>query len=295
MMNTHQEWLSFDHFMAYANLIKELRLFNTYVLDEIWSKHLGFLKASDQQRVDPAAHSGFSSSYGTDWEEIPLHNGLVGITIHFDAYRHAFVKFVQTIRDHNPSASTALVVDQESFELEQQLEKWNRIYEQLNVHFVVADHAASALRIVRHLKKRGVVMVYLDGLTGVGQDNAPITVPFISHPIHLRSGLFRLLSQTDTPIVAFIPESDDTIVYSPPLRSRNSEELAQYVMAFFRRRLLAQPAHWRLWYRHHHYVSQPSIFVQGPPNSSSTMIRCADYAPSLLLDIATGEIYEDMG
>ena len=295
MTNTHDELLTFDHFMAYANLIKELRLFNTYPLNEIWHEHLAFLETSDQQRLDPASHAGFRSALGGDWGDVTRDRGIVGITMHFGAYRHAFVKFVQTIREHNPSTTTTLVVDQESFDLEQRLEPWNRIYEELNVHFVVAEHAASALRIVRHLKKGGAVVVYLDGLTGAGQDESPITVPFVSHPIHLRSGLFRLLSQVDAPAVAFIPESNDTLVYSPPLQSRNPEALAEYIMSFFRRRLLAQPAHWRLWYRHHRYINQAPIFGEHSPSNTSEMIRCADSLPHLLLDTTTGDIYEDLG
>ncbi|GGE69557.1 hypothetical protein [Priestia taiwanensis] len=296
-MTTVERVLSFDYFMSLSNIIKELTYFGAYDPIQVWEGYCKYIEKSESHKQKPIPTKGFQKISGFSLEglqELYKERGLALVLMHYGNYRYTKSTILNAIMKIKAEKPVLLVVDEESYKSESQFEVIAKLYSELNIQMIIAENASSGLRIARHLKNGGIVVLYLDGMTGYGKDKSPIRVPFISSEISLRSGFFRLLEKTQVPVIGAISPTDDELLISLPIISDKFEATASSLMSFFRQTLLADPSQWRLWYRHH-------LFVEGLPNTmnmqkkpNTTTWICNQVSPKIMLEEETGDVYQYM-
>jgi hypothetical protein len=293
--------LSYDYFMAYANIIRELRCFAYYKPAEIFKRYREYILRSDQHRADLSTHSGFTKMVGfsvSDLAQLYSEHGMVLVLIHYGAYRHAVASIFECLmeRSNGLKKDVLIVVDQESYTSEQQVTSWKDLHVRMNVNcrYIIAENPMIGLQIMRHLQRGGVVVLYLDGMTGVGEDKSPIILPFISSHVRFRSGFFRLLAKIRIPVVGIISTDDDsTLLVSAPIDPIDEVMTVSTLVSFFRAVLLREPSQWRLWYRHHLFVETTPVFKEPYVNGTTTpRWICRDVEPHLVLEEETGNVYQ---
>ncbi len=304
MISTNK--LKFDYLIAFSNIIKELRYFGTYNPVEVFDKYSEYVAICDQYRINNNLHNGFKKTEGFSIENLKqlyAETGFAIIGMHYGAYRPAQYIITDELKKVHPNKKILIVVDEESFKSESASEEVVKTYKRQNIEMVIAEKSNTALKIVRHLKSGGIVILYLDGMTGYGEDKYPIQLPFISSEIKIRSGIFRLLEKVKVPIVGVITPELDEILISLPINTDNVISTASNVLSFFRPTLLKDPGLWRLWYRHHMFSENYPIvshYFNGNKdnlneNKDNEDWICEDLSPNLILNKETGDIYQKVG
>lgn len=288
--------LNFDFFMSLSNIINELKYFGTYEPVDIWNKYCDYINSFEEHRKNPSSHIGFNTVTGLQLDEIQhlyKTQGLALVFLHYGAYRHAAATILETAIKVHPEKPVLVVVDQESYNSESQLEEWVQIYSKLNAHMVIAENPSSGLKIARHLKNGGIVVLYLDGMTGYGKDKSSIRLPFISSEVEFRSGFFRLLQKSKTPVIGAITPSENELLISKPIISDDISMAASALMSFFRQTLLNDPSKWRMWYRHHLFVEAlPQTLMYQETRKNKIHWICDEVTPKIILEEETGDVYQ---
>jgi len=297
-MDKVENRLNLDYFMAFSNIIKELKYLGLYDPYEVWKNYCDYIENSEEYRENPDFYQGFKKISGLGLEKIQqiyANQGLALVFIHYGVYRYAFKTILESVVKVRPDNLVLLVVDQESYNSEQQLKKWLKVYDELNIQMVIAENQSTGLRIAHHLKKGGIVVLFLDGMTGSGNDKTPLHLPFISSTINLRSGFFRLLHKLETPIIGAITPTENELLISLPIMPNDIFISASSLMSFFRQILIKDPSKWRLWYRHHLFThSFPEIMEIPNFMNQSRVWVCDEVNPKIILSEATGNVFKYM-
>lgn len=291
--------LQFDYLMAFSNMIKELRYFGNYSPVNVFNQYSEYIAICDQYRVNNNFHNGFKRIEGFSIEKLQqlyAEKGFAIIGMHYGAYRPVQYRITDELIKVHPDKKILLVVDEESYNSESASIEVVKTYNRQNVEMVIAEKSTSALKIVRHLKDGGVVFLYLDGMTGYGEDKYPIQLPFISSEIKIRSGIFRLLEKVKVPVIGVITPEIDKILISLPIKTNSVSATASNVLSFFRPTILKDPSLWRLWYRHHMFSENyPNVLDYSNENKDHEDWICEDISPTLVLNKETGDIYQKVG
>lgn len=291
--------LQFDYLMAFSNIIKELRYFGNYSPVDVFNKYSDYIATCDQFKVNNNFHSGFKKAEGYSIEKLQqlyTETGFAIIGMHYGSYRPAQYKITDELNKVHPDKKILLVVDEESYNSECASIEVVKTFSRQNVEMIIAEKTNSALKIIRHLKNGGVVILYLDGMTGYGEDKYPIQLPFISSEIKIRSGIFRLLEKVKVPVVGVITPEIDKFLISLPIKADNINSTASNVLSFFRPTILKDPSLWRLWYRHHMFCENyPNVLDYSNENMDNEDWICEDISPTLVLNKETGDIYQKVG
>ncbi|MFJ7407634.1 MULTISPECIES: hypothetical protein [unclassified Lysinibacillus] len=291
--------LQFDYLMAFSNIIKELRYFGNYSPLNVFNKYSEYIAICDQYRINNNFHKGFKKTEGFSIEKLQqlyTETGFAIIGMHYGAYKPVQYKITDELIKVHPDKKILLVVDEESYNSESASIEVVKTYSRQNVEMIIAEKSNSALKIVRHLKNGGVVILYLDGMTGYGEDKYPIQLPFISSEIKIRSGIFRLLEKVKVPVIGVITPEIDEILISLPIQTNNVNSTASNVLSFFRPTILKEPSLWRLWYRHHMFCENyPNVLDYSNENVDIEDWICEDISPTLVLNKETGDIYQKVG
>lgn len=283
--------------MAYSNMIKELSVLGTYEPNKVWDNYCEYIEKSEDERNNPDINYDFSryKGYGlSSVQNIYKNQGIALVFLHYGNYRQATITMLKTLYELDKNKKVLLVVDQESYDTENTLTKMMRIYTDLNVELIIAEKSSTGLRIAKHLKRGGAVILYLDGMTGYGKDKYPIKTPLISSNVNIRSGFFRILDKIKTPVFGIISQKEELLI-SPPIAPTGIKEVANSLVSFYRPVLLENPSEWRLWYRHHLYVERfPEVISDGTNSINNDAYICKDVEPNLVLDEETGNVYKYM-
>ncbi|HWI64836.1 MAG TPA: hypothetical protein VNT75_23650 [Symbiobacteriaceae bacterium] len=288
----------FPYFVGLSNLARELLPMGAgRPLEDVWIDWRVHLAVTDTYREQPELFPGFDEVIGLNHVLDRLQGGGVILTLHYGDYRHTSQVIASAVRTADPRASLALVVDEDSYRNEIDLPKWNRFREEMGCELFVAESEQVGLKLVRHLRAGGWLVVYLDGGKGVGVDPSPVSLRFLTSTIEVRSGLFRMLASLGKPVIPMLAERTDEqrtrLVFHEPVFI-NGRDLTAGVDACydrFRQPLARFPEFWRFWFRHNQQVRAwaPSPEQNGAEPTLSWV--CRDVTPPLAVDMATGALY----
>ncbi|MDY0404250.1 hypothetical protein P5G51_001435 [Virgibacillus sp. 179-BFC.A HS] len=192
------------------------------------------------------------------------------------------------------SSSLDIVVDRDSYESEKELLEWNKIRKKDDINYIVSEDFGSGLKLLRVLKKRGNILLYLDGNTGAGEDSVPSVCRHISSITQMRSGIYRLVSLLKRKICMVIADQPEPgvnrlIAYKPFAIEKDSlNEGIELAYSNFRKALQQKPELWRFWYRYHHYVDSWAHISR----NSSPEVDWVNKEYGLGVDLRTGKLYE---
>jgi len=176
-VNIKRESLPFDYFMALSNIIKELQFMGQFDPVDVWREYCQNIKIFEEQKYDPSSYTGFKKFKGfrlAQLKELYKIGGMALSFFHYSAYRHTMIVLIEALKEIKPDKTILLIVDKESYKSESMLKEWMKIYQEYNIQMVIAEEASIIIKLIRHLKSGGVVLMYLDGLTGSGIDNVPL-------------------------------------------------------------------------------------------------------------------------
>lgn len=289
--------LSLDYFLALSNIIKELRFLGYYEPINVWKEYCRKIEEQEKHRIGPAQSLNFEKFLGFSLSDIRMlysNKGFALVLYHYGAHRHVAQLFIEEMHKLKADKDILLIVDSESYSTEKNLKLWGDFYEEMRVKMVIAERPEVGLQMAKHVKNGGVIIVYLDGLTGVGDDLHPILLPFISSTIEVRSGLFRFLNKFNIPAIGAIESNDAEITVSRPILSKDINFTASSLMSFFRVHLINNPAKWRLWYRHHKFIKDTPNILGEDNYKANAIWSCNEVKPTLILEEEKCDIYEYM-
>lgn len=238
--------------ITFKNLIDNYPRFN---IDEnyiVLQNHFNYLTLQNNLRKEPNDFQSFHDMYDPDevLDKIQAEGGVV-FMFHSGAYRN-LPRFIS--EQVSSEMNIKMIVDQESYDSEQELNKWNKIKDELRVDYIIAENNNSGLQIMRHLKKKGLLFIYIDGNTGSGQDSNPTSIPFLNKNISVRSGIYRMIHKLG--VNAYVAVSslnnDKDVVYFEEINVTDDiEKSIKESYSIFEREVDKFPHIWRFWYRHH--------------------------------------------
>jgi lauroyl/myristoyl acyltransferase len=288
--------VGFDVFMALSNLTRELRpLQAPRSIEDVWFAYRDHVATTNGYREDPQQFPGYTGIEGLEHVTSRIGTGGVILLLHFGDYRHAPLVVASELRKIAKDVPLAMIVDQDSYDSEATLSQWLPMRRAQGLEFMVAENPHIGMQMLRHLRRGGWIYIYLDGNTGAGTDPSPLEIPFLSSRIHLRSGLFRLLARTGSPVIPMLTDrvgGTEPRVMLHPAQHVSADALAESLDTCFEpfRVLLRQrPELWRFWYRHHRQVVQ----WQPMADQESPIVdwRCNELTPPLGLSLASGRVF----
>ncbi|MBI3660950.1 hypothetical protein HY230_10850 [Candidatus Acetothermia bacterium] len=292
----------YDYLMALSNLIQELGPLgnSSEDIEKIWFRYRAYLLASSFHHRCPSTFSGFHCINGLENLEQYFQDGALLLTYHYGAYRHLAISLGDIICNNlSENHRLAVLVDKDSLENEQKLESWRQLKARMGVEHLVAEDASVGLKILRLLKKKGFLLIYLDGNTGVSGSDKDLRIPFLSSTIRLKGGLFHLLARIERPLIPVMAYQDEyqrpyIQIHSPIwVNTDRIEVAADNTLEVLRKAILQAPEQWRFWFRHHEEV------LQWADRGSSREVQthhprwyCSEISPSLYVDTWNGRIYQ---
>lgn len=299
LLQTEKELgVEYDDFMALMNICKEfLPLDHTSSTDieKIWMQYRLNNLEQNEYRFQPELFTGFDEIIGQEHILECIKNKGVFGTFHYGAYRYVALELIKLVKEH--SSSLDVVVDTDSYESEKDLHKWNEIRKKADVNYIISEEHGSGLKLVRILKNRGNILLYLDGNTGSGEDSQPMFCDHITSSVNMRSGIYRLVSLLKKELCVILadqpqPGYNRLIAYKPFAVSKsNIKEGVDQSYEFFRESLLHRPDLWRFWYRHHHYVENWQEIATNQ-DLATPNIDWVEAEYGLGIDLRTGHMYE---
>lgn len=251
-------------FYALMNIVKEFKPLQPKVAAEsIWIDYLAFLRTIDEHKKSPYSFLEWDEVEGREHLRATLQEGGALLTWHYGFVRHNMITIGQEIRAGHMSAKLPfyLIAERETVEQEKKLSGWDAIRKYAGAELLNAEDEMIGIRLYSHLRKGGSFSLFVDGQTGYNTDNHAANIPFLSSRIRTRSGIFRILAKTKKPVCPyFMTLTEDfrsKIVFLPPvILDEDVPFAADRIYEPFRKQLLAQPALWRFWDRHHQQVVQ---------------------------------------
>ncbi len=290
--------LGYDDFMALVNMSKELLPLHSADpnhIESTWMKYRMNNLEQNEYRFHPEAFAGFDEIVGAEHIAECIRNKGVFGTFHYGAYRYVGLELVRMMEETNSHLD--VVVDQDSYDSDQELQAWNDIRRDADIHYIVSEEQGSGLKLVRILRSRGNILLYLDGNTGSGEDSQPLVCDHLTSSVQMRSGIYRLVSLLKKELCIVIADQPEPgynrlIAYKPfAVDKTKLQQGADHSYALFRDSLLKRPDLWRFWYRHHQYVHQ-----WGEDSTSEVsltpQVDWIDEEYGLGVDLRTGQIYE---
>ncbi|WP_411349086.1 hypothetical protein [Paenibacillus sp. WLX2291] len=290
--------LGYDDFMALVNISKELLPLDsadTNHIESTWMKYRMNNLEQNEYRLSPDAFAGFDEIVGAEHILQCVRNKGVFGTFHYGAYRYVGLELVRMMENLNSRLD--VVVDQDSYDSEKELELWNDIRRESDIHYIVSEEQGSGLKLVRILRNRGNILLYLDGNTGSGEDSQPLVCQHLTSSVQMRSGIYRLVSLLKKELCIVIadqpePGHNRLIAYKPFAVDKTTlQSSADHSYSLFRDSLMKRPDLWRFWYRHHQYVHQWGDTLTDE-SSFSPNVDWIDEEYGLGVDLRTGQIYE---
>lgn len=287
----------FPYFVGLSNLARELLPMGVRrPLEDVWIDWRVHLAVTDTYREQPELFPGFDEVAGLHHLLDRVDGGGIILTLNYGDYRHTSQVIAQAVREVAPQKSLALMVDEDSYNNEINLPKWNRFREENGCELFVAESEQVGLKLVRHLRAGGWLILYLDGGKGVGVDPSPISLRFLTSTITVRSGLFRMLASVGKPAIPMLAEREGMrtrLIFHEPVYI-SSQNLAAGVDACydsFRGPLAGHPEFWRFWFRHNQQVQSWAPLPDQKPGGPELSWVCHEMTPSLGLDMNTGGLY----
>ncbi|MFS1519697.1 hypothetical protein V1503_25045 [Bacillus sp. SCS-151] len=291
------EGSSNDNFFALANITKELlptKQYSREQLLEIWKNYRTSNERQNIFRLEPLLQE-FKEIRGIENLKKCCEEGGVFGTFHYGDYRHVPFQITKSLQ-MDKTNSLNIVVDQDSYNSEIELKKWNKLREKYNVKYIVSEEENSGLKLLRLLRKGRSILLYLDGNTGSGDDSQPFNVQHITSTVHIRSGIFRLVQLLKKPMCIVIADKNANgesrlTAYKPITVNKDTlKKSIDYSYELFRNKLVEQPELWRFWFRHHRYVKEwDNIHI------NETHIQNIDWfnnKKEFGLDLETGNIFK---
>ncbi|HBY58073.1 MAG TPA: hypothetical protein DEG96_09490 [Candidatus Atribacteria bacterium] len=284
--------VSFDYFISYSNLIKEiLPIQPRSSIRKTWINYRIHNMMTNIYRKHPYLFSGFDKIIGVENIMEWVKEGGILLSFHYGDYRYGPRAVAQLLLKRVPKLKFIMLVDQESYNEEIKLK-----YKKVGVEFIIAEQVNIGLKLYRLISNNNWVYVYLDGNTGVGNDSSPINVNFLSSKIYIRSGLFRLMGRLHKPIIPVITRINEgkreLIIYPAVFIETNKvQEGAEKCFKYFREEILKSPEHWRLWYRHHWQVINWATNISFEKNEKAMNIFCKVKKLNLRLG-SEGNVYK---
>jgi hypothetical protein len=287
--------VNYDDFMALVNIAKEIlpcEGTNKSMVQNTWFNYRLNNMEQNKYRYNPTLFHGFDEVVGENNIIECIEGGGVFGTFHYGAYRYVPSIINDYIKDR--SSSLDIVVDRESYESEKELDEWNKIRKENDVNYIVSEDYGSGLKLLRILKKRGNILLYLDGNTGSGNDSVPSVCRHITSVTQMRSGIYRLASLLKRKICIVIADQPEPgvnrlVAYKPFAIEKNSlDEGVERAYSYFRCSLKQNPALWRFWYRYHNYVEKwDHVCANFDPE-----VDWMNQEHGLGVDLRTGKLYE---
>ncbi|WP_112180329.1 MULTISPECIES: hypothetical protein [Paraliobacillus] len=284
-------------FMALVNIAKELLPLGYSInnIEDIWTKYRLNNLEQNQYRLDPDLFEGFDEVIGEEnIIECIKNKGVFG-TFHYGAYRYVPLYLNNYVQSN--VSSLDIVVDRDSFESENGLVKWKKLRTKADVNYIISEEYGSGLKLLRTLKQRGNILLYLDGNTGSGEDSNPMSCKHITSRVKMRSGIYRLVSLLKKDLCIIVADQpkegyNRLIAYKPfSVNKRNIELGVEDSYSLFRKSILERPELWRFWYRHHNYVEQwQALFINSVV--PSPQVQWVEEETGLGIDLRTGNVYQ---
>lgn len=289
-----------SYLLALSNLIRELGSLLPYSsIEGEWIRYRKHISLTDAFRVKPSLFPGFVEINGLGYLDEVLVSGGIVATFHYGDYR-ALTKEIGR-RAGAKGVPVALVLDRPSFDSESSLAYGLHALQLKGlgtVEYMVAEDSNVALQLLRFIKRGGIVIIYIDGNRGSGEDSVDLEAKFVTSLIKVRSGIFRLLAMTSKPLIMAIADRTDKnvpiLTFSSPycLERNHLLEGIEFCYSHIRPLLHERPYLWRFWYRHHEQVVSWADFpARETTRQSSEWFTKAD-SYILRLEVATGYVYK---
>lgn len=151
-----------DDFLALVNISRELLPLSKgkEEIMSLWRKYRLNNEEQNYLRHEPYGFQGFKEIIGSENITSCFEQGGVFATFHFGHYRYVPFQLGHLL-NMNKDNSIDIVVDQESFDSELQLTKWNELREEYNVNYIISEENNSGLKLLRILKQHKSFLLYL--------------------------------------------------------------------------------------------------------------------------------------